>query len=84
MKSSNQFENLTGYERVVRFGVSVGVIVATTHSVLVGTTAFAVVNILAILLSTTAIIGWDPAKALSVRAKRFATQHWDQYHGHRV
>lgn len=84
MNSINQFENLTVTERVVRFFVSAGVIIAAMQSSLVGTPAFAVLNILAVALATTAIIGWDPAKALGTRRKNSLAEHADHHHGHHV
>jgi hypothetical protein len=69
MKQSTKFENLSSVERVVRFVIGAGAAVAAMESSLVGGPLFTVVNILAIALATTAILGWDPLKNLTQSAK---------------
>ena len=68
MKDLAKYENISGKERIIRFIVSYAVIVGAMESSLVGTSLYAVINLLAIAFATTAIIGWDPAKALSLRS----------------
>ena len=67
MKTQENFENINTSERTTRFVVSMVAIVAAIESPLVGSTLFAVVNLLAIALATVAIIGWDPLRALTQR-----------------
>lgn len=67
MNYLHTFENLGISERVARFIASTVAIVVAMESPIVGTIMFAVINILAITLVTTAIIGWDPVKFLSHR-----------------
>lgn len=62
METRNTFENLSTTERAVRFAASFLAIVATLEISLAGG-VFAAVNIAAIAVATTAIVGWDPVKA---------------------
>ena len=79
MEKINELENLTGSERVTRLFVAIGVIVAIMESSLVGSTLFAVINLLAIAFATIAIVGWDPVRAISLRSKlvreKYRVQH---------
>jgi len=80
MKNYANFENLNTTERAARFVVSFAVIVGTLYSPMVGSTLYAVINLLAIGLAATAIIGWDPAKALTFGKKsELPAKH--NYHG---
>lgn len=61
-----KIENLNLNERIGRFVVSFVVVVFSTLAPWVGSDMFAVTNIIAILLSLTAITGWDPVRAVAM------------------
>lgn len=63
------FENINNSSRITRFVTSVIIVVTAMSSPLTGSTLFALLNILAILLATSAIVGWDPVVALMNRQK---------------
>ena len=60
----NTFENISFTQRVSRFVISMIAIVVAMTSPLAGGYLFALINLLAIGLATSAIIGWDPVYAL--------------------
>lgn len=82
MNYSTQFENLSTTDRLIRFVISVVGIVAAMESSLAGTPALAAIGVVAIALSTTAIIGWDPLKALVKSTARSLTHHNESFPGH--
>ena len=59
------FENLNLNERIGRFVVSLIVVVFGMQAPWVGTSMFAVANIIAIVLVLTAVIGWDPVRSIA-------------------
>jgi len=84
MKSYSNFENLNVVDRTVRFAVSVFVIIGVMNSSIVGTLLFAVITLLAVGLATTAIIGWDPAKAWTLKTNAMITHKQTMHNGHQV
>ena len=70
MKHTKHSENLTSNERAARFAISAIAVIAAMESSLVGTPMFAAINIVAIALATTAIVGWDPLKAIFTSSKQ--------------
>lgn len=82
MKTTTQYENLSSTDRVIRSVVSVAAVVGAMETSLVGTPAFTAVSVVAIALATTAIIGWDPVKALLKSATRALTHQGVSHSGH--
>jgi hypothetical protein len=68
METNTSLENISITERYVRFGVSCAAIVWAMESG-VAAGLFAAINFAAIVLATTAIMGWDPLKSAVGRAK---------------
>lgn len=83
MKNATQFENLGATDRVLRFVISMVAILAAMESSLAGTPALATISVLAIALTTTAVIGWDPLKALTRSIVHSLSHHQDtSFPGH--
>ena len=85
MKTEDQkyvtFENLGSSERVARIIVSILAIVFAMGSSIAGTSLFSLVSVVAIALTMTGIIGWDPVRALS-RKKFGKNFHVINHHNH--
>ena len=63
-ETNNTFENISNSARITRSVTSIIIVVTAMSSPLTGSTIFALLNLFAILLATTAIVGWDPVVAL--------------------
>lgn len=70
MKNTTAYENMNVTERNIRFVISAAAIIGAMQTSLVGGPLFAAINVLAIALATTAIIGWDPLKAVFKSAEK--------------
>ena len=82
MKNTTHFENMGLTERNIRFVINAAAIIGEMQTGLVGSPLFAVINVIAIAVATTAIIGWDPLKSLSLGLKSSHSIKADQSHGH--
>jgi hypothetical protein len=62
METKYTLDNLSTTERYIRVGISIAAIVAAMESSL-GSGVFAAINVTAIAVAFTALIGWDPVRA---------------------
>ena len=84
MKSIMNTENLTSNERNARAAIGIFAVIAAMESSLAGSPVFAAINIMAIALVTTAIVGWDPLKALLKSATHSEPTHKVPFSDQRV
>lgn len=66
---NTNFENLSNTERAIRFAITLAALVVIMESSLAGSMLFAVLFIIGVAFATTAIIGWDPLKSVSLNMK---------------
>lgn len=66
---NSTFENLSNVERGIRFGLSLAASVLMMATGFAGTNISGVAFLVSIALATTAILGWDPLKSVSLNMK---------------